>query len=253
LRDEVDRSLAIAPSPADVGVVIALPIEAGYFLDGLERVRRFDARSLSVTEGEVEGRVVAVIVTGVGPDRARRGAEHLLAGHRPRVLVSAGFAGALDAGLNRNELVAPRAVVDGEGDEIAVDAAYVASLPGVVKAGRLLMVDRVITDPAEKAALRREHQADLVDMETFAVAAAARARGTAFASLRVVSDDARTELPPEIARMLNKTGSYRVGAAIRAIWGRPSSLKDFWNLHAQAMEASDRLASGLRLLIRGLT
>ena len=54
--------------------------------------RRFDARSLSVTEGEVEGRVVAVIVAGVGPDRARRGAEHLLAGHRPRVLVSAGFA-----------------------------------------------------------------------------------------------------------------------------------------------------------------
>ena len=109
-----------------------------------------------------------------------------------------------------------------------------------------------VLSPAEKAALRREHQADLVDMETFAVAAAARARGTSFASLRVVSDDARTELPPEIARMLNKTGSYRVGAAIRAIWGRPSSLKDFWNLHAQAMEASDRLASGLRLLIRGL-
>jgi len=252
LRSDVDHSLAIAPSPADVGVVMAMPLEAGYFLDGLERVRRFDARSLRVIEGEVEGRVVAVVVSGVGRESARRGAEHLLAGHRPRVLISAGFAGALDAGLRRNELVAPRVVIDGAGGEITVDAAFVSALPGVVKSGRLLLVDRVITDPAEKAALRREHQADLVDMESFAVAVAARDRGTAFASLRVVSDDARTELPPEIAGMLNKSGSYRVGAALRAIWGRPSTLKDFWSLHAQAMEASDRLASGLRLLIRGL-
>jgi adenosylhomocysteine nucleosidase len=242
--------LAPAPAPADVGVVMAMPIEAGYLLDRLERVRRYNARSLTVTEGELEGRLVAVVVSGVGRASARRGAEHLMAGHRPRVLVSAGFAGALNVDFKRNDLVVPRAVLDGAGDSVAIDETLVGTLPEAVKSGRLLLVDRVVTDPREKAELRGAHQADLIDMETYAVAAAARERGAPFVSLRVISDDAQTELPAEIGRMLNTSGSYRVGAAMRAIWSRPSSLKDFWTLHAQAMEASDRLANGLQLLVR---
>ncbi|APW62930.1 nucleoside phosphorylase [Paludisphaera borealis] len=252
MRDPEPQRLAPAPAPADIGVVMAMPIEAGYLLDRLERVRRYNSRSLTVTEGELDGRIVAVIVSGVGRASARRGAEHLMAGHRPRVLVSAGFAGALDVDLKRNDLVAPRIVIDGAGDAVEIDEALVESLPGIVKAGRLLLVDRVITDPGEKAALRLAHQADLIDMETFSVAAAARDQGAPFVSLRVISDDARTELPAEIGRLLNTSGTYRVGAAMRAIWSRPSSLKDFWTLHAQAMESSDRLANGLQVLIRGL-
>jgi len=249
-REPEPRRLAPGPERADVGVVMAMSIEAGYLLDRLQRVRRYNARALTVTEGELEGRVVAVVVSGVGRASARRGAEHLTAGHRPRVLVSAGFAGALAPDLKRNDLVAPRSVIDGAGDEVAVDEALVADLPDAVKSGRLLLVDRVITETAEKAALRRAHQADLIDMETFGVAAVARDLGVPFASLRVVSDDAQTELPAEIGRLLNASGSYRVGAAMRALWGRPSSIRDFWTLHAQAMKASDRLADGLQLLIR---
>ena len=168
------------------------------------------------------------------------------------MLISAGFAGALNPELKRNDLVAPRTVIEGSGDTVEIDEALVARLPDAVRPGRLLLVDRVITATAEKAALRTAHQADLIDMETFAVAVVARDLGVPFASLRVVSDDAQTELPAEIGRLLNTSGSYRVGAAMRALWSRPSSLKDFWTLHAQAMESADRLAAGLQLLIRSL-
>lgn len=232
---------------------MAMPMEAGYLIDRLERVHRYKARSLTVVEGELEGRVLAVIVSGVGLDSARRGAARLLDGHRPRVLVSAGFAGALNPELNRNDLAIPRAVVNLAGDEtIAIDAEWADAVPAIRRVEKLLLVDRVITEAGEKARLRDEHGADLIDMETFGVAAAARDRGVPFASLRVVSDDARSELPPEIARMLNTSGSYRVGAALRAIWGRPSAAKDFWTLHAHALEAADRLANGLQVLLRGL-
>ncbi len=250
--EPVAERLAPAPESADVGVVMALPIEAGYFIDKLQRVRRYNARSLTVTEGELEGRVVAVIVSGVGHASARRGVEHLLAGHRPRVLISAGFAGALDPELDRNDLVAPRAIIDGSGGVVEVDGSLAESVPAIRKAGRLLLVDRVITDVAEKLQLRNEHQADLIDMESFSVAVSAHERGIPFASLRVISDNARAELPAEIGRLLNTSGSYRVGAAMRAIWSRPASVKDFWKLHSHAMEASDRLADGLQVLLRGL-
>jgi len=247
-------TLAPPPSPADVGVVMALPTEAGFLIDRLARVRRYKARSLTVIEGELEGRVLAVIVSGVGLASARRGAARLLDGHRPRLLVSAGFAGALDPNLNRNDLAIPRTIVNAAGEAVEVDErlANANAVPAIRRVDRLLLVDRVITEPSEKGRLRDEHKADLIDMETFGVAVAARDRAVPFISLRVVSDDARSELPPEVARLLNASGSYRVGAALRAIWGRPSAAKDFWKLHSQATEAADRLAKGLQVLLRGL-
>ena len=129
------QRLAPGPERADVGVVMAMPIEAGPLLDRLQRVRRYNARSLTVTEGELEGRVVAVIVSGVGRASIRRGAERLIAGHRPRVLISAGFAGTLDATYVRNDLVAPRTVIDGSGGSIEIDESLVATLPAAVKPG----------------------------------------------------------------------------------------------------------------------
>ena len=41
---------------------------------------------------------------------------------------------------------------------------------------------------------------------------------------------------------MTKSGTYRIGAALRAVWNRPSSVKEFWTLHEQALEAADRLA-----------
>lgn len=245
-------NLAPPPTPADVGVVAAMPMEVGHLVDRLGRVRRYSSRGLTVVEGELEGRVLVIVASGVGVTAARRGVGHLIDGHRPRAIVSAGFAGALHPELNRNDLIAPRSVVDGAGGEIELDAAAVAAVPTVRVVGRLLLVDRVIGNVAEKASLRAEHAADAIDMETFAAAEAARARRTPFHSLRIVSDDARTELPPEIGRMLNASGSYRVGAALRALVGRPSVVKDFWSLHAHAQEAADRLADAIQVLLRGL-
>ena len=245
--------LAPAPPTADIGVLTALPMEAGHLIDRLARVRRYTARSLTVVEGELEGRLIVVLASGVGRDSARRGMEHLIDGHRPRWVVSAGYAGALAADLNRNDLIAPRSLVDGAGSEIVLDPSPLETVPTVRVVPRLLLVDRIIGNVSEKADLRLRHQADAIDMETFAAAVVARDRRAPFLSLRVVSDDARTDLPPEIGRMLNASGSYRVGAALRALWGRPAAIRDFWNLHAHGMEAADRLADGLQVLFRGLS
>ena len=82
-----------------------------------------------------------------------------------------------------------------------------------------------------------------------AVAAVCREKLVRFLAVRVISDDALSDLPPEVATLLTRSGSYRVGAAIRAIWNRPASLKDFWTLHARAIEAADRLAKFLALCL----
>src|SRR4051812_15978101 len=249
MKNSGDPPLAPAPVPADVGIVMALPIEAGYFSDSLTKVRKYSARSLPVLEGELGGKIVAIVTSGPGRSAARRGAELLFAGHRPRWIISAGFAGGLDGTLARNDLVLPREVIDLDGTLIEI-ADELPAFPGVrPEGGRLLTVDRVIVGSAQKAELRRAFGAALVDMEPSGVAALAGGRSLRFLAVGVISDDAAAELAPGVARLLSHSGSYRVGVALRSIWHRPSALKDFWALHARALEAADRLAECLKGLL----
>jgi adenosylhomocysteine nucleosidase len=235
---------APAPAPADIGIVAAMSVEVGFLLDRLAKVRKYAGPRHSVVEGECGGKLVALVIAGLGRENARRGAEILLDGHRPRWVVSAGFAGALNPEFSRLDVALAEEVIDLDGHRYAIDVSVPPDAPGPrVRTGRLLTVDQIVRTAAEKAELRREYEADLVDMETSAVAALCSARSVRFLSIRVISDDAQVDLPPEIAALMTRSGSYRVGAALRAIWHRPSSLKDFWALHEHAQEAADRLAA----------
>ncbi len=246
-RDEVDSGrrvasvVAPAPTPADIGIVAALSMEVGYLIDRLRRVRKYHAAAMPVIEGELDGKIVAIAIGGMGRAAARRAATVLLDGHRPSWMVSAGFAGGLNPALGRYELALPDEVIDPEGRRFPVHRPD--ALGGIRSAaGRLLTVDRLILDASEKRLLHETSGADLVDMESSGVAALCAERLVRFLSVRVVSDDAGTTLPPELGSLMTKSGSYRVGAALRAVWNRPSRIKDFWNLHEQALESADRLA-----------
>jgi adenosylhomocysteine nucleosidase len=255
--DGVGR-LAPAPAAVDVGIVAALPIEVGFLIDRMGGVRKYSGPGHTIIEGECAGKLVALIIAGIGREAARRGAQLLLDGHQPRWLLSAGFAGALDPDLPRHALVLPNEVIDLDGRRYAIDVA-VPPPPAEgergsgIATGRLLTVDRIIATAAEKAEIRRRYAADLVDMETSAVAAFCSDRGLRFLSIRVISDEANVDLPPEVVTLLTRTGSYRIGAAIRALWQRPSRIKDFWALHEHALEAADRLAQFIVTAIERLS
>jgi adenosylhomocysteine nucleosidase len=241
-----ERGVAPAPVPADVGIVAALPIEVDDLISGLRRVWKYRSIAVPVIEGEYGGKIVAVAIGGVGRRAARRAADVLISGHRPRWIISAGFAGALNPAYARNDLVLPREVIEIEGGVYPIETPPVvgANLPHAV--GRLLTVDQLVLRVAEKEELHRSYQADLVDLETSAVAAICGERLVRFLSIRVISDDAQADLPREVATMLSRSGSYRVGAAIRSVWNRPSSLKDFWALYEHAIEAGGRLAAFIK-------
>jgi adenosylhomocysteine nucleosidase len=240
--------VAPPPEPADVGIVSALAIEVAPFLARLEKVRQYSGPRHTVVEGECAGKLVALIVAGPGRKAAGKATRLLLDGHRPKWVVSAGFAGGLDPDLARNDVVLPNEVVDEEGGRFSVDVSVPEGEqpPGRrFLTGRLLTVDRIIRTAAEKAELRSTYRADLVDMETSAVTALCGERLVRFLALRVISDEAGKDLPPEVLSVLGRTGGYRVGAAVGALWKRPSSLFDLLDLRERAHSAADRLAEVL--------
>lgn len=249
-------ALAPPPAAADVGIVAALPIEVAPLLDRLKNRRKYSGPKWTITEGDLAGKLVALVVSGVGLASARRGVDVLVAGHRPRWVVSAGFGGALDPDLKRNDVVLARRVVSTTPGETPLEIDLTLSddptARSSLRAGTVLTIDRIVRTPAEKAALRREHAGDVVDMETHAVAEYCAGRSIRFLGVRVISDDADSELPPEVLTILGPTGSFRLGATMGALWRRPSSVKDLLRLREHAHQAANRLAAVLPSLIERL-
>jgi adenosylhomocysteine nucleosidase len=242
--------------PCDVGVVFALPIEAGGLEDLLDDVVRTRGHGFAVCEGVLKGRQVVVVQSGAGCKAARHATDALISGHRPQWVISAGLAGGLSPELKRHALLMADGLANAAGTRLSidlkVDPAALARTPGV-HVGRLLTVDRVVRLPGEKRSLGEKHQAVAVDMESFAAAEVCRHYQTRFLAVRIISDAVDEELPADVQRLLKqKTRVAKLGALVGATWRRPSSIKDVWKLKESALICSSRLGKFLASTIEQL-
>jgi adenosylhomocysteine nucleosidase len=223
--------------------MFAVPIEADAFARRASDVTEFEAGGIVFREGRVAGRRVAWCVAGVGREAAARAARRLILGHRPQLVVSAGFAGGLAPDLARGSLVRAAWVTLPDRSK---QLRLARTAPANGRDLTIVTTDRVLMTPEEKADLRTVSGADAVDMETFAVAEVAAAEGLACGSLRVISDDAGQTLPREVAVLARPQSTMRrLGAALGAIGRRPGVATDLWRLWEHAVVDGRTLASGL--------
>lgn len=240
------------PPPAQIVCVYALGAEAGGFVDLLQGCVTSRCPTFVEHAGELGHQRVAILETGVGRAAAARATTDAIALHRPQWVVSAGFAGALHEDLQRGHMLMPEEIVDIHGQCLTVGLKLGATSPGL-HTGRLLTVDELIRTQAEKRRLGAEHRALACDMETMAVAQVCHEQKVRFLSVRIVSDAIDDELPKEIERLMEqKSVASKLGAATGAIFNRPSSVKDMWQLKEQALRSSDRLAKFLASTIAQL-
>jgi adenosylhomocysteine nucleosidase len=235
--------------PCHVGLIFALGIESGCFEDMLQGMLTVRGGGFSIREGGLAGRRIALILAGAGQDCARRATEILIDGHRPRQVISAGFAGGLSPTLKRDNILVADRLVKLDGGELSVDLppglAAAITQPGVHR-GTLLTADHVIRTPGDRRALFERTGGLAVDMETHAVAEVCAGRQVAFSSIRVINDTADEALPRDVEHLLaQKTAAARWGAALGAVLHRPSSAKDMYQLRENALMASGRLAKFL--------
>jgi adenosylhomocysteine nucleosidase len=242
-----------ALAPCQVGLVFALPQESGGLEDSLENLVTIKGQGFTVRRGTLKGRQVVLALSGAGALAAARATGALIAGHRPPLVISAGFCGGLDPRLKRLDIMVPDCVTDIQGNTLEIDVPpeldELAAQPGVQR-GRLLTVNQIVRLPSEKRALGEKHQALAVDMESILVVEVCRHYGIPLLAVRVVSDAVDDELPRAVAHLVKqKTTAARWGAALGAILDRPGSVKEMLKLQQNALAASDRLAKFLRSLI----
>jgi adenosylhomocysteine nucleosidase len=235
-------------------IVFALPVEADAFEALATRRTTIRAAGATIHEGLVADRRVAWCVAGMGQQAAATATRLLIAGHRPRLVVSAGFVGALDPNLRRGELVVPTVAIT-EGDARQIPLVPYGPVGGAAgESTAIVTVDRVVATAAAKAELAASTAARLVDMETHAVATAAYEAGLPCASVRVVSDTADQELPPEVAALATpQSAARRFGRALGAIGRRPRAAFDLWRVWEHAVVDGRTLAAALVAGLRDAT
>jgi adenosylhomocysteine nucleosidase len=236
-RDECgDRPAARGPRP--VLILVALPAEL-----------RSVASVLGARPGGggVRGRLGAVgavgLAVGVGG-----GAAHAVAAERPGLVISCGFAGALDPSLAPGDLVLASSVHDEAGESIAASEPVLCAArraldggdPACLAEGELLCTTEVVTSAEAKRALVRPGRL-AVDLESAPAAHAARRAGVAWLALRVVLDPLDTDLPA-FAQVVRS--SY-LAPALRHVLRGPRAAAELVELARRVRTASRSLARAL--------
>ncbi len=258
----------------DVGIVVAMPLEAAAIVARMRGSVSVRAGGGRVSLGRLGRATVAIMACGIGGDAAVRGTRLIAEGHRPGRLVAAGLCGGLDPGLSRGAiLVADRVglVPDrvgmcvSSGDrsaEPALEGGYlpIDSLPaewnprpldGVLR-GTLLTSGTVIATAAAKKTLHDSTRGSAVDMESWWIADEAKRLGLPVHVVRVVCDTATETVPVDVASLATAGSAARIaGTALRLVWKRPSAAIDMVELRERAHAAADALARRLEAMFGG--
>ncbi len=159
---------------------------------------RKDVRAVGAhyVTGRLSGVPVGLAIIGMGAPHAARRAEAVLSHLKPRGVILAGFAGALDPALRRGEVC-----LAAGGEWLQPPPARVASVANAVE---------VVATAQDKARLRTASGCALVDMESADIAHVCLKAGVRLIVLRAVSDLADEDLPQDLlSRSYNvQAGKY---------------------------------------------
>jgi adenosylhomocysteine nucleosidase len=180
-------------------------------------------------------------------------AGRLLDELRPHALIVAGVCGGLDPSLAPGDLVLARTLMRADRPEVVPEAALLGMAREALRhSGRpfvtapLLCVERPLASRGEKTVVWNATGAAGVDMESYAVAEAARARGIPWIALRAVVDPADASLPASIrvwSREEDETRLIARAAARPWEWLAYVRLALAWRAAASSLRAAAPLVA----------
>jgi adenosylhomocysteine nucleosidase len=214
-----------------IALVVAMRRELEPLLTGVR-----GQRVKGVKFFELDYAVIAV--GGIGQNAARRAGEAVMKTYGPAVLISAGIAGALTARLKVGDVVQGSEVVDAESG-----ARFRTS------GGESVIVSvSAVSGPEEKRLLADRYRADVVDMESAAVAEVAREHGIEFSAVKAISDELEFEMPP-VAGFVDPNGRFETTRFAAYVAMRPKWWSAVRHLSVNSRIASVNLSHAVEHLI----
>jgi adenosylhomocysteine nucleosidase len=166
-----------------IAVTFALPAESSDFLRHLRNQSRADRSGIRTIRGTIDDRAVEVLHTGVGERVCRQRLGKFLQDQQFNLMISAGFAGALNDQLKVGDLLLAK---NFSTIELNNRRSSFSSLP--IHEADLVTVSALIDSSEKRLEIAQTSTAAAVDMETEFIAGACADHGIPLLSLRVISD-----------------------------------------------------------------
>ena len=207
-------SAGILPPP--ILVCFAMPEEAHPF------------RRLAAGHADLE-----ILLTGVGQKNAERALRASLARHKPRLVLTCGFAGGLNPELQVGDVLFSPGTAPVLKEELLAAGA---------REGCFQCADRIAVTAAEKQALRQSVGADAVEMESAVILRICQEEDIPSTTIRVISDAAHEDLPLDFNRLMTPSQRLDPARLALAILNSPGKFPALLRLRRQTRFAAERLA-----------
>ena len=228
-----------------IAITFALPAESSDFVNLLQKPDRSSRDG--VIRGDLHGKAVALLHTGVGEKVCRDRIGSFFQGERFQYLIRAGFAGALKRDLRIGDLV----VAENFSSPTLLQSPTLNLPDDRVFVGKLLTAPGMIDSAVERDRLAGKTGAIAVDMETKFIAETCAKHETPMLSLRAISDTPSEPFPapPNVLFHLEKqkTDFVRLAAWLVMHPGAISRLSAFRQRIALARK---NLTSALEGIVR---
>jgi adenosylhomocysteine nucleosidase len=206
-----------------------------------------------VLQAQIGRAAVDFVVTGMGLQNARKGAEAAMSAPHD-ICIASGFAGALKEAHNVGDVLAARAVQQigkPKTIECSRNLWMAAQENRAVRADMFLTSDHVIATAEEKRQLGAF--GDAVDMESFATLSVAKEKGLPAVAIRVISDHFAEDMPIDIDTTIDEKGHVSVRGVAKHLTRHPLQLPALIRLGRQSRTAAEALAHFLEAFIKELS
>ena len=231
-----------------IAVTFALPAESSEFLRRLGNKVHTGRNRLRIVQGTIGDRTIEVLHTGVGEKICRERIGNFLLDQQFDLLISAGFAGALNHELQINNLLVAK-------NFSTVDLKHMrSSLSNLsINAAKMLTVPALIDSSEERERIARDSGASAVDMETEFIARACAVHEIPLLALRVITDTP-TQLfpaPPSVLFDIQQQRTH-IAALAKFLLLNPSRLANLIRFASRIAGARTTLANALFEFVRNL-
>lgn len=182
------------------------------------------------------------LLTGMGQKNAANSVRKELAAKPASLVLTCGFAGALNPDLSVGDILFDE-------DENAGLKGRLVELGA--KPGGFYCTEKVATTKQEKEVLRNTSNADAVEMESAAIRSICREKKIPSATIRVISDAADEDLPLDFNEVM--TADYRLSMAklLGKLLREPKKIPQLMEFQGKTVFAARRLDELLMKLVAG--
>lgn len=244
-----------------IGIVTALPEERRAVLASAQQLRKTRLDGLILYEARLADREICIVEGGMGAVSAAKAAQLLIAARQPGLVISAGFCGAVRPGPAVGDTVLCRNLLTLEevglienalpgNDMVAARLSDRLAECGItVWQGSFITTGLIISKQELARTVSQDLPTPVLEMESAAIAKAARTAGVAFIGIRTVSDDAGEELLFSLDELTARSGTISIPKVLLTCLKKPRIIPQLARLARNSANAGKKLGNALQQIM----